>query len=61
VRDHYGDRLKQLFQGEAGVVRNVELRVAVARKPETAIGAATEAATGEAPDPQAASPPWPRT
>ena len=52
VRDHYGDRLKQLFQGEAGVVRNVELRVAVARKPETAIGAAT----GEAPDPQAASP-----
>ena len=31
VRDHYGDRLKQLFQGEAGEVRNIELRVAAAR------------------------------
>ena len=36
VRDHYGDRLKQLFGAEAGEVRNVELRVAAARKPEAA-------------------------
>jgi chromosomal replication initiator protein len=47
VRDHYGDRLKQLFQGEAGEVRNIELRVAAARKPEVA--AAGEAPPTEAP------------
>jgi chromosomal replication initiator protein len=47
VRDHYGDRLKQLFQGEAGEVRNIELRVAAARKPE--VVAAGEAPPAEAP------------